>query len=254
MSITRRSSGDDAAPGTSDPVSTAQSGFFDQPLNNKPGSRIHQVERGSNVEHRAAPQMDEPAGKTGRHVCPAETASSATPPPAVSRPMRDRLVRLAYRFLWNPQDAEDVVQDALTAAHQQAGDLRNADRWWSWVCRIVVHRCHEHGRQMLRRKRHEQPLRIEAERRHAEQVADDVADRMELLRKLLPELPRRQHEVIVLRHLQGMSYVEIADILSITTTTARVHARAGREGLRRLMLGRHPDWFEGRSRPSKGRS
>ena len=75
--------------------------FFDQPVNSTQETRIHQIERGSNVESRAASQMDEPAGRTGQHACSAGTTRRAAPAPAVSHSMRDRLVRLAYRFLWN---------------------------------------------------------------------------------------------------------------------------------------------------------
>lgn len=162
----------------------------------------------------------------------------------MSRPARDRLVRLAYRFLWNRDDAEDVVQDALSIAHQRTEDLRDSSSRWAWVCRIVVNRCHEHGRQKLRRERHEGPVRLETQRRLERQSTADTADDKELLRRILGELPRRQYEVIVLRHLQGMSFEQIADVLAIAPTTVRVHVRAGRETLRRLMLKRDPDWFE----------
>ena len=66
---------------------------------------------------------------------------------------------------------------------------------------------------------------------------------------LLMELPQRQHEVMVLRHLQGMPFEEIARVLDIAPATARVHARAGRETLRSLILKRDPDWFDRTGRP-----
>ena len=227
--------------------------FFDQPVNSTQETRIHQIERGSNVESRAASQMDEPAGRTGQHACSAGTTRRAAPAPAVSHSMRDRLVRLAYRFLWSREDAEDVVQEALTIAHQRTGDLRDSSSRWAWVCRIVVNRCHEHGRQKLRRERHEGPVRLETQRRLDRQATADTADDREVLRRILGELPRRQYEVIVLRHLQGMSFEQIADVLEIAPATVRVHVRSGRETLRRLMLKHAPDWFERATAPSRRR-
>ena len=53
--------------------------------------------------------------------------------PVVSGTVRDRLVRLAYRFLWNHDDAEEVAQDALTIAQAKAGGLRDRRKWWSWM-------------------------------------------------------------------------------------------------------------------------
>jgi RNA polymerase sigma-70 factor (ECF subfamily) len=180
---------------------------------------------------------DDPAGR-GQH-------------PAASA--RDRLVRLAYRFLWNRDDAEDVVHDALIAARQHAGDLREPDRWMSWTGRIVVRRCHERIRQMRRWRRYRTRLEATASR-HEDPGPQDRSDSSVLrgqLRQLLLDLPRRQHEVIVLRHLQGMSYEEIGDVLGISAATARVHARAARERLRSLLLRRHPGWFDSLMR-SKG--
>ncbi len=174
---------------------------------------------------------------------PAKTEETATAGmfPASAR---DRLVRLAYRFLWNQHDAEDVAQEALAKACERASDLRDRDKWWSWVSRIVVHRCHELGRRKLRRERHQPLLRAQAEREAQGSGLDQTADEKVGLRRLLHELPRRQREVIVLRHLQGMAYGEIATVLGISAATARVHAQAGRETLRQLALRRYPGWFE----------
>lgn len=189
-----------------------------------------------------------PAGgheeRTGERVCPAQRGNDAAPSPIFSASVRDRLVRLAYRFLWNRGDAEDVVQEALVTAHERAGDLRDREQWWSWISRIVVRRCHEYGRRKQRRERHESALPIEAARRSHESRHEDAPETKEIVRRLLRRLPRRQQEVIILRHLQEMSFGEIADILEISPATARVHAQAGRETLRRLLNEEHPGWFE----------
>ena len=165
--------------------------------------------------------------------------------------VRNRLVRLAFRFLWNREDAEDVVQDALATAHEKAGSLRDHGKWWSWVCRIVVQRCRVRGRETLRWKHHEEPYRTEIRRRAEGTSVSDSFEVKAGVRELLTELPPRQQEVIVLRHLQGMPYEEIARVLEIAPATARVHARAGLETLRELMRARHPDWISRRNAGSR---
>ena len=166
-----------------------------------------------------------------------------SPTPVVSRTVRDRLVRLAYRFLWNHDDAEEVAQDALTIAHEKAGELRDRRKWWSWMCAVVVQRCRERGRRAQRWKRHEEAYRAELSPSTSGSEALDENDAREKVRELLLGLPRRQQEVMVLRHLQGMPYDKISEVLGISAATARVHARAGRETLRDQLLARHPDWF-----------
>ena len=159
-----------------------------------------------------------------------------------SAAQRDGLVRLAYRFLWNHDDAEDVAQDALATAYRESEDLRDDDRWWPWLCRIVIRRCHEHGRQKQRRRKYEAAMRDEANRNSAEPKLLDSAEAKAQVSRLLQDLPRRQREVLVLRHLQGMSCEEVGDVLDIAPATVRVHTKAAREALRRRLTEEFPEW------------
>ena len=49
---------------------------------------------------------------------------------------------------------------------------------------------------------------------------------------MIDRLPRRQREVLVLRHLEGMSFSEVAEVLEMKESTARVQAQNARENLR----------------------
>lgn len=166
-------------------------------------------------------------------------ACPSPPPPSTLSAGRDRLVRLAYRFLWNRDDAEDVAQEAMAVAHEQASELRDPDKWWSWTCRIVVRRCHSWSRSRGRRQKHEAQWRLAA--RAGDVVASPAEARSsrveltEMVRTLLNELPPRQREVLVLRHLEGMSIEQIAGVLEISPATVRVHAMHGREALRNMI-------------------
>ncbi len=183
-----------------------------------------------------------------------DTHSEAGKPLArVTPAIRTRLVRLAYRFLWNQADAEDAVHDALLTAGRKADDLREDENWWSWICKIVVNRCFDRGRKTGTRKRHEDNYKIHVTQRVAgDSGRDESQGGLDAIRTALVDLPRRQREVLVLLHIEGMSYDQIGRVLEMSPSTARVHARAGREGLRKVMLGQHPDWFD-RRQPAKAR-
>ncbi len=174
-------------------------------------------------------------------VKPGEAAGDR--PTSINAESRLRLVWLAYRFLWDRSEAEDAVQDALLAAHQRAADVRDCGKWWSWVCRIVVQRCHLASRQ-----------RAQSRKLQRADVALSVcvedaptASRHEMagvVREVIAELPQRQREVLVLRHLQGMSFEEIAEVLEMAPATARVQAMNARESLLKLVLERHPELLD----------
>ena len=189
--------------------------------------------------------MEDPVETAEGVVSSDQRADRDVEPPTITRPVRDRLVRLAYRFVWNVDDAEDVVHEALAATHARIKELRDKRKWWWWVCRIVVRRCHEHGRRKLRRERHDQKLRLAATQEQRP-PHEPLSEGTEIVRRLVLQLPRRQKEVIVLRHIHGMGFEEIAQVLGISCSTARVHARSGRETLRTLLIHRHPDWCDTR--------
>lgn len=172
---------------------------------------------------------------------PSDTTDSKPALPAESNrdvctaEQRRRLVRLAYRFVWNLHDAEDAVQDALIAAQQNVGKLREQRSWWSWVVRVVVQRCHLHGREKRRKELALRRVESRAGFEAGPAVHDALSPYAEKLRQALADLPDRQREVLVLRHLEDLTYERIGEVLGISPSTARVHAHAGRESLRNRM-------------------
>jgi RNA polymerase sigma-70 factor (ECF subfamily) len=170
-------------------------------------------------------------------VQPREAPAAGSQPVGWSE--RDRLVRMAYRFLWNQADAEDAAHNALMIAQRRGAELRDPARWWSWLCRILVRQCHQTARSRARRRRHFPRLFAARFGSQAEPASEaPIApgqELKELIRGLLPKLPSRQRDVLVLRHLEDMSFEQIAAVLDIAPTTARVHARAGREHLREMI-------------------
>lgn len=173
----------------------------------------------------------------GQDDCPAQ-------PPGAAENVQPALLRVAFRLLWNHDDAEDAVQDALALALRHKADLRDRSRWIGWVTRIVVHQC----RAALRRRRvwvkHEPRLRRAALSQTVAEPATPPQEHLHSLRAALAKLPQRQYEVIVLRYLENLSYERIAELLDMAPSTARVQARTALERLRTLLAADEPTWFE----------
>lgn len=141
---------------------------------------------------------------------------------------RDTLVRLAGRFCRNRGDAEDAVQDALLTAARRGWQLRRPERRLSWLKTIVVRRALDLSDACLRRRAAERETTARNESRTTDAL-DALAD---ALRGLIDRLPERQRIAIVLRHLEGCEYPDIAEMMGICESTARVLVRQGRESLR----------------------
>jgi RNA polymerase sigma factor (sigma-70 family) len=70
----------------------------------------------------------------------------------------------------------------------------------------------------------------------------------DIMRELIARLPERPRIALVLRHLENLGYDDIAAVMEIEESTARVLVRNGRERLRELLLERYPEWAaEGRT-------
>lgn len=167
-------------------------------------------------------------------------AAAIDPTPEAHR----RLVRLAGRFVRNVHDAEDAVQTALLLAEQRRAQLRDEDKRWAWLCRIVIQQCQLTHRQRQTRHTHERQAGFERSG-ETRGTMRDAAEFDAMLEQLVAELPPQQRIALVLRHFEEMEYGEIAAVMDVAESTVRVHVRAAREALRTAIVERHPQWRPG---------
>lgn len=160
----------------------------------------------------------------------------------VSAEERQQLALLAYRFCWNPSDAEDAVQNALLSATQKAEQLRDADKRWPWLCRIVIQHCHLLQRKEQHHTNCGRNWDLARQKPPAPSPDADQRELGELMKRLLIHLPEKPRIAVTLRHLERMEYPQIAEVMGVSESTARTHVHTGRELLRRLIQSRHPEW------------
>jgi RNA polymerase sigma-70 factor, ECF subfamily len=144
----------------------------------------------------------------------------------------DRLYSIALRILGNRSDAEEAAQDALVRAYRALGGYDAARirelRLRPWLTTIVVNVCRNRTR--VRRIRTSE-LRFEP---GDEPVVDPVARRdvREAWAALLMTLPSAQRIAIVLRHVDGLSYAEMAAALGKPEGTLKAQVHRGLAALR----------------------
>ena len=149
-----------------------------------------------------------------------------------------RVLAQATRMLGNPTEAEDVAQDAMMRLWKIAPDWRQDEAQVStWLYRVVANLCTDR----LRRRRGTVGLDAVDEPADA---APSVADRMQhqarmlALSEGLAALPDRQAQAVALRHLEGLSNPEIAQIMDISVRSVESLTARGKRALADIMAGR----------------
>jgi RNA polymerase sigma-70 factor (ECF subfamily) len=139
--------------------------------------------------------------------------------------MRGRLIGLATKLLWNRDDAEEIVQEAMALAVARS---RTAAVDGPWMVRTVVNLC----RNLKRRSRPESisPW-IETVARDGARDPVELREELERTRTALDKLPEQQRVALVLRTMEQMEYSAIGEVLSISEAAVRTHVHLGRKKL-----------------------
>ena len=137
---------------------------------------------------------------------------------------------IALRMTGNSEDAADMTQEAFIKAYNSLQSFRGDSKFSVWLYRIVSNVCLD----FLRSKNRRPTVSLSVEDDDGEDAQLDVADESqspELLldRKLtrdsvrrgLDSLPPDYRQILLLREIQGLSYAEIAQALSLEVGTVK---------------------------------
>ena len=160
------------------------------------------------------------------------------------RELLDRLAPILFgyaaRVLGDRAEAEDVVQDTMMRLWKIAPDWRQGEAKVStWAYRVAANLCTDR----LRRRQTRGDVTLDAV---AEPPADQAsavevmteAARAEALQGALDTLPERQRQAVVLRHLEGFSNPEIAEIMDIGVEAVESLTARGKRALKAALSGR----------------
>ena len=128
---------------------------------------------------------------------------------------QSKVLSIAYRFLNDWTNAEDVAQETFLRIYKAAGNYKPQARFTTWLYRIVVNLCMDEQRKMARR-----PVSIEETVFSASADSDsgsaERSETIELVKKAIIELPERQRLVVILHRYENLSYDEICEVTKWT--------------------------------------
>jgi len=150
----------------------------------------------------------------------------------------DALYRTALRLTGRPQDAEDLVQETYLRAWRSLHTYRPGTNPKAWLFRIL-HNAHI---DRFRASSRTVPTVDELEGQDPAFVVHETPETLVMaglmdaeVRQALAEIPEVFRACLVLADLEGFSYQEIAEILSIPRGTVMSRLFRGRRAMRRLL-------------------
>jgi RNA polymerase sigma-70 factor (ECF subfamily) len=159
---------------------------------------------------------------------------------ALMLPHLDAAQNLAKWLLRNEQDAQDVVQEAYLRALKSFGGFHGSNGR-AWLLTIVRNTSYT----LMKKNRAVDLTTTFDEERHATDYESanpaallEQTEDAELVREAMDHLPAEFREILVLRHLEGLSYKEIADIAQIPPGTVMSRLARARGKLKEYLAAR----------------
>ena len=155
------------------------------------------------------------------------------------------IVNLAYRMVGNRAEAEDLAQETFLSAFKSLSTFRADAKFSTWLYRIATNKCKD----WLRVKRPGQGLQDVdvdgvldvhvAEDRTPERLLSQQQVALEL-EQAIQRLPPLYREAFVLKHVEGLSYEEMQEILGVNGDTLKMRVYKGRVQLSRELAELNP--------------
>lgn len=148
-------------------------------------------------------------------------------------PLKNKLYRLALRITLNAQEAEDIVQETLIKVwnkREHWDEIESLEAFCLTICRnLSIDNTRKAGNK---------PASIEEMNVGLKSGADNpyestqAKDRVQLVKKLMDELPEKQRSCLQLRDMEGKTYKEVAEIMEITEDQVKINIFRARQAIK----------------------
>jgi len=144
-------------------------------------------------------------------------------------PLKDKLFRLALRITLDRADAEDVVQETLIRMWDKRDEwtkMESCEAYATTICRnLALDLCAKasHKNVTLDESRDEAPTT----QTPYEEL--DARQRLDIVKKLMDQLPEVQRSIMELRDVEGKTYREIGEVMNLSEDQVKVYLFRARQ-------------------------
>jgi RNA polymerase sigma-70 factor (ECF subfamily) len=148
---------------------------------------------------------------------------------------KDMVYNTAYRMLGDNDAAHDMAQDSFISAYNALGSFKYGSKFSTWLYSIAMNKCRDHMKSMKSFVALDDVSEKIAcngpnpeESAHRKQEAD-------ALQSALNALPADFREAVVLKHIEGLDYKEMEEVLGVSVNVLKVRTHRARELLKKIL-------------------
>ncbi len=149
-----------------------------------------------------------------------------------------RIVSVVYRYINDPVRAEEIAQEVFVRVYVHRERYRRTARFSTWIFTIALNLTKN---EIRHRVRHSRVMSLDAltemgssvgfflrERGRGPDEKVEQSQLQEIVGRAIVELPPKYRDAVILRDIEGLSYEEVSEILSIPGGTVRSRINRGR--------------------------
>ena len=194
---------------------------------------------------RTTPAVDaEPREEPDSVLIDEVLAGKTAPFELLMRRHNERVYRAARAIVRDDQEAEDVMQQAYVNAFTHLRQFNGSARFSTWLTRIAINEALARVRRQGRYEAFDDDEYSKVEPFMAHNAAENperqafTQELRGLLEWAIDQLPNGLREVFMLREVEGLNTIEVAECLGVSEDVVKTRLSRGRALLRRLLIER----------------
>ncbi|MEW5723439.1 MAG: RNA polymerase sigma factor [Thermodesulfobacteriota bacterium] len=148
------------------------------------------------------------------------------------------IYNLMYRLCGSREDAADLTQETFLKAFEKLDQFQRDRRFFPWLYSIGLNQARDWGRRRkIRGVVTARDMDYDLGPADPAEPGEGIEDKLDLSRlaRAVGRLPLEYREAVVLRYKTGLSMVEIAEIMGLSVSGAKMRVHRGLRRLRRLL-------------------
>ena len=153
---------------------------------------------------------------------------------------KNQIFNICCHYLQNHHDANDAAQETFIKAYKSINGFNFKSSFATYLVRIAINTSKDY---LKKGKKHLNNINIDDE--NAPEIKDDKntpednfeqKERQKMVRDAILKLNKKHREMIILRDINGYSYIEIANALKISEGTVKSRINRVRDALKEIIL------------------